>query len=397
MDFIQNTSVVYGCMKTKYTDNYVRNKYGSFDTWLATTVAYQKIYHYCKSCFFPFDMEKEYSRNGIDKKATVFIDVLTGHDTAKNRHKLNTIINSVGMKCIHVVDINELGDNVDEILEVYERCKEKRIAIMTVDYSFPNAIRPYSTCLFDFEFNYDLYDNALEVMRSLSLIDKRGTKVEAITTNFIDSYFLYEAQLIDEQNAIKLSNFSPNTFHTRSIAMEQAPKNFVMEYRLPFASDSHGIFETIQEKWLDYFHSLGLIDSDEYINHQPKRYGPIPETAKELEESNYIDAENKYRKKAHLPLLQPDSGIRYETFRKLCQMFHSDWENSNLYEKCVQLGLPLMTTIDFNRYRLKLNEYVDKGKRYRPPYNTEIQTAVQHYLYTSQEQSFMEWFLKGNK
>lgn len=196
---------------------------------------------------------------------------------------------------------------------------------------------------------------------------------------------LYEAYMISEATAIALSGLSPNTFHTKSYEIETHPKDFALNFNL--FGETCSTYEKILSAWMSFANSSLKIDfsSNDYID-SPKRYGNIPMTA--LENIQYEDAKKdaaeskKIFKKGLISsvIKMPEQNGFCNAFRYLDDDSFEELSKEELYQKLMELRLPIITPIDFKRYRKKL-QLMDTKKRYRViTDNSPMEIAVTDYL-----------------
>ncbi len=329
----------YTAIITNKSDRDIRNE-GTYDSWFKTTAGYKNLVAYLNSIFYAYDLEKDYSRNGFDSDATMFIDVMTPHN--KKRRKLEKIIelaekNPHDWFTLCVPNVSVIGNTAKEIKERYHRFAQLgNIGTLIVDYAVDGGLSEYSLC--DFSLKYR--DNIKTVLEKIDLlqdgdISKRttykGTSDTDFSENFIDAYFLFEAFQIPEDVASKIAGLSPVTFHSLSDKMAQLVNLDAKE--LPYNGE-HYSYSELQQLWFD---KNGL-SYEQYID-LPKRAGKV---------------------------------IKSETIDEIIKLKTEYDELSAFYKKCTELGLPTYTDIDINKYKKKVSMSRKEMAQYLKLYDTVL-------------------------
>lgn len=215
----------------------------------------------------------------IDDSANVYCDVMSSHN--KKRIRLDMIIDAYFIGCVYVTDIHVLGDTVEEIVDVYERCLKNEKVICVIDNSKDSRVSEYSMC--------DIAGNPYPINQQREIIDKlatlasnnaskkevlgnsRGTNKLMLTQDFWNAYFLYEITMeIPEDIAVTLSGMSKNSFITKCLDIECSYDQLMLRVGTKFYS-----YEEILQKT---FELKGMTAEQFYT--VPKRLGAIPSSDK---------------------------------------------------------------------------------------------------------------------
>lgn len=222
--------------------------------------------------------------NGLDKKeidenANIYCDVMSSH--TKNRTRLNWIIEAYNIGCIYVADIHVLGDSVEEIVNVYERCLKNEKVICVIDNSKESRVSEYSMC--DIAGNPYPVEQQKEIIDKLATLDSknsnkkevlgnaRGTNKLMLSQDFWNAYFLFEITMeIPEDMAVVLSGMSKNSFITKCLEIERCYDQLMIRIGTKFYT-----YEEILQKT---FELKGMTAEQFYT--VPKRLGAIPSSEK---------------------------------------------------------------------------------------------------------------------
>ena len=192
---------------------------------LTQTRTYKEIHNHFQSMFFDVVEEKNFSIDGYDKNATLYVDVLL---YGSDKHiKLDAIIHdaiSSNEKIgILVTNINSFG-NASQIKSYYHIFQQHNIYILCPDYNRLNGLSEYSTC--DYSFAPLPAVQIAKVMQridSLSdndLKENRGRTPSDYTDSFQAAYWLYESYQIPEKIAVAMSGHLKTAFHYKAANYE---------------------------------------------------------------------------------------------------------------------------------------------------------------------------------
>lgn len=262
----------YGCITTSKTKNQIESD-----------IENTKVFK---------NLKNRFDALGFDTQ-NIIIDVLNGNNL--KRHKLYSLLDSIGDDLLVILDLNATGKKVEEILEFYQRIIENDIRLLVLDVKSNNGISKYSVCDLDGNRINDRQELVLlsyELARDFDLKDNRGKYAQPVSEQFIDAYWQYENYFIKEETAFKLAGgISKTVFYKWAKEYEQGHTDF------------------------DYSKALKDQSVSNNINLKPKRHGKRPEWFDDL-------------------MLLVEKGM-------------------SVSDGCDSLGVPVIHEIDYNRYKLK--------------------------------------------
>ena len=284
--------VAYTSITTKTSKKKIKEI--GFQNWVQNTAAYKTLISslpQIQQSDIPDNDSKDYSFNiiqpesdGLNKKhidiyANVFCDVMSSHN--KNRIRLNWIIENFSIGGIYITDIYVLGDTIEEIVNVYERCIENEKVICVIDNSKESRVSEYSLC--------DISGNAYPLERQKKIIDTiaaldtdnnlhkeplgnaRGTNKLMLSQDFWNAYFLFEMTMeLPEDMAVTLSGMSKNSFISKCLEIERCYDQFMIRIGAKFYTYEDILQKTFKVKDL----------KEEQFYTVPKRLGTLPSSDK---------------------------------------------------------------------------------------------------------------------
>ena len=282
----------YTCITTK-TPKKAINEIG-FQNWMQNTAAYKSLIsslpqiqqegtsndNLYASYFQDIRLECDgLSKKQIDEHANVFCDVMSSHN--KNRIRLNWLIEAYSVGCIYVTDICVLGDTIEEIVNVYERCMKNEKVICVIDNSKKKRVSEHSMC--DISGNPYSPERQKEIIDNLACLgtnskyqkeplgNARGTNKLMLSQDFWNAYFLFEMTMeLPEDMAVVLSGMSKNSFISKCLDIERCYDQLMIRIDTKFYT-----YEEILQKT---FKLKGLTAEQFYT--VPKRLGVLPSSTK---------------------------------------------------------------------------------------------------------------------
>lgn len=354
--FDKYAPVAYSSVVTK-TPKAVIKAMG-FDKWVVETGAYKNLIAalpFIKSGTSNDEAADHLFRtpyleaDGLNKKeinkdhANIFIDVLTGHN--KNRLRLNYLIDDYPTAGIYITDISVLGESIEEIISVYERCIKNDKFICVIDNSKPDKVSEFSLARingepYPKEKQEEIVNNIATMGNNNPLHDLRGTTKLSLTKEFWIAYFLFEVTMeIPEEFAYIIAGMSKNSFIRKCADIEDNYDQLYIRLGTDFYTYHELLEKSFAQKKLDETNFYDI----------PKRYGALPKsesmTFAELREF-FTPIDN-----SDIPLAE---------------------KQKQLDDYCINNGFKRMLYLNYRRYCAKMDNPSKKtfGKYYN--YNQNI-------------------------
>ena len=264
-----------------------------FESWMQNTAAYKSLVsalpqiqqaddkdkHFYASFFEDIRLESDgLNKKQIDDHANLFCDIMSSHN--KKRLRLNWLVDNFTVGCIYITDIHVLGDSIEEIVSIYERCIKNEKVICVIDNSKQDRIGEYSLCdISGSAYPIDYLWSVVNALTSLKdngsskaiLGNARGTNKLMLTQDFWNAYFLFEITMeLPEDMAVTLSGMSKNSFITKCLEVERCYDQLMIRVDAKFYTYEEALHKTLALK--------GLTEEQFYT--VPKRLGVLPSSPK---------------------------------------------------------------------------------------------------------------------